>query len=92
MHSSASHRHGEASEESNKETKGLIGSGGWRYDLTGWFHDTFSFRGTFRAEAEDCQPGPIATRRAGAGCRLRHRNAGDGCSTPRGYAGPRCRR
>jgi len=63
MHSSASHRHGEASEESNKETKGLILNGGWRYDLTGWFHDTFSFRGTFRelrqrtANLAQLQPG-----------------------------------
>jgi ubiquinone/menaquinone biosynthesis C-methylase UbiE len=48
MHSFARHRHNSASEASAKETKGLIGSGGWRYDLMGWFHDTFSFRGKFR--------------------------------------------
>ncbi len=44
MHSFARHRPSRA----GKETQGLIESGGWRYDLTGWFHDTFSFRGTFR--------------------------------------------
>jgi ubiquinone/menaquinone biosynthesis C-methylase UbiE len=44
MHSFARHRHGEA-----RETKGLVLNGGWRYDLTGWFHDIFSFRGQWRA-------------------------------------------
>ncbi len=48
MHSFARHRHREASKASAKETKGLVLNGGWRYDLTGWFHDTFSFRGKFR--------------------------------------------
>jgi ubiquinone/menaquinone biosynthesis C-methylase UbiE len=48
MHSFARHRHSEAGKASAKETKGLIGSGGWRYDLMGWFHDTFSFRGKWR--------------------------------------------
>src|SRR5258707_5800156 len=48
MHSFARHRHREASKTSAKETKGLVLNGGWRYDLTGWFHDTFSFRGKFR--------------------------------------------
>ena len=48
MHSFARHRPSRASEASAKETKGLIGSGGWRYDLMGWFHDTFSFRGKWR--------------------------------------------
>src|SRR5260221_10460707 len=48
MHSFARHRHSEASKASATETKGLILNGGWRYDLTGWFHDTFSFRGNFR--------------------------------------------
>ena len=48
MHSFARHRHSEASKASATETKGLILNGGWRYDLTGWFHDTFSFRGKFR--------------------------------------------
>lgn len=48
MHSFARHRHREASTVSAKETNGLILNGGWRYDLTGWFHDTFSFRGKFR--------------------------------------------
>ncbi|HEX6552945.1 MAG TPA: methyltransferase domain-containing protein [Ktedonobacteraceae bacterium] len=48
MHSFARHRHGEASKASAKKTKGLILNGGWRYDLMGWFHDTFSFRGKWR--------------------------------------------
>jgi len=45
------------------ETKGLILNGGWRYDLMGWFHDIFSFRGKFRelrqrtAELARLQPG-----------------------------------
>ena len=45
MHSFARHRHSEASKASATETKGLIGSGGWRYDLMEWFIDTFVFRG-----------------------------------------------
>ena len=48
MHSFARHRHSEASKASAKETKGLIGSGGWRYDLMEWFLDTFLFRGQVR--------------------------------------------
>jgi ubiquinone/menaquinone biosynthesis C-methylase UbiE len=48
MHSFARHRHSSSSEAPAKETKGLILNGGWRYDLGEWFHDTFSFRGTFR--------------------------------------------
>ncbi len=48
MHSFARHRHSEASKASAKETKGLIGSGGWRYDLMEWFIDTFMFRGQMR--------------------------------------------
>ncbi len=48
MHSFARHRHSEASKASAKETKGLIGSGGWRYDLMEWFIDTFVFRGQVR--------------------------------------------
>ncbi len=48
MHSFARHRHSEASKASAKETKGLILNGGWRYDLMGWFCDTFLFRGKFR--------------------------------------------
>jgi ubiquinone/menaquinone biosynthesis C-methylase UbiE len=40
--------HGEASKSSAKETKGLILNGGWRYDLMGWFVDTFLFRGQWR--------------------------------------------
>jgi ubiquinone/menaquinone biosynthesis C-methylase UbiE len=45
MHSFARHRHGEAGKASAQETKGLIINGGWRYDLMGWFIDTFVFRG-----------------------------------------------
>src|SRR5712691_4902894 len=48
MHSFARHRPSRASKASAKETKGLILNGGWRYDLMGWFHDTFSFRGQWR--------------------------------------------
>src|SRR5213078_3935464 len=48
MHSFARHRHSEASKASAKETKGLIGSGGWRHDLMEWFFDTFVFRGQLR--------------------------------------------
>ena len=48
MHSFARHRHSEASKASAKETKGLILNGGWRYDLMGWFCDTFVFRGQAR--------------------------------------------
>src|SRR2546421_3501827 len=48
MHSFARHRHSGASKASTPETKGLIGSGGWRYDLMGWFIDTFVFRGQMR--------------------------------------------
>ena len=45
MHSFARRLHGGASKSSAKETKGLILNGGWRYDLMGWFCDTFLFRG-----------------------------------------------
>ncbi|MDQ2904659.1 MAG: methyltransferase domain-containing protein [Chloroflexota bacterium] len=48
MHSFTRHRPGSASRASAKETKGLVGSEGWRDDLMGWFHDTFSFRGKWR--------------------------------------------
>ena len=48
MHSFARHRPRRASKASAKETKGLVLNGGWHYDLMGWFHDTFSFRGKFR--------------------------------------------
>jgi ubiquinone/menaquinone biosynthesis C-methylase UbiE len=48
VHSFARHRHNAAGEASAKETKGLILNGGWRYDLMGWFQDTFSFRGQWR--------------------------------------------
>lgn len=48
MHSFARRLHGESSKSSSKETKGLILNGGWRYDLMGWFIDTFMFRGQWR--------------------------------------------
>ncbi len=50
MHSSTRHRHGHDSsgEAGVKATKGLVLNDGWRYDLLGWFHDTFSSRGTLR--------------------------------------------
>ncbi len=48
MHSFARHRPSRASKASTKETKGLVLNQGWRYDLMGWFHDTFSFRGQWR--------------------------------------------
>src|SRR5258708_2366778 len=48
MHSFSPHRHREASEASDKETKGLIMKGGWRYDLHGWLTDLFLFRGKVR--------------------------------------------
>lgn len=64
MHSFAQHQHseadqrsavppsrpveGEAGEAPANATKGLILTGGWRYDLHGWFIDTFWFRGQGR--------------------------------------------
>jgi ubiquinone/menaquinone biosynthesis C-methylase UbiE len=48
MHSFAHHRHSSGGEASAKVTKGLIASGGWRYDLMEWFIDTFVFRGQLR--------------------------------------------
>jgi ubiquinone/menaquinone biosynthesis C-methylase UbiE len=48
MHSFARRLHGSASKSSSKEKKGLILDGGWRYDLMGWFIDTFMFRGQWR--------------------------------------------
>lgn len=48
MHSFARHFHGSAGKASAKGTKGLIGSGGWRYDLMERFIDTFVFRGQLR--------------------------------------------
>jgi ubiquinone/menaquinone biosynthesis C-methylase UbiE len=48
MHSFARHFHSFAGKTSAKETKGLMGSGGWRYDLMEWFIDTFVFRGQLR--------------------------------------------
>ncbi len=63
MHLFARHRQRPAGKEAARETKGLILNGGWRYDLMGWFHDTFSFRGQWRklrqrtADLARIQPG-----------------------------------
>ena len=48
MHSFARRLHGSKSKSASKETKGLILNGGWRYDLMGWFVDTFLFRGQWQ--------------------------------------------
>jgi ubiquinone/menaquinone biosynthesis C-methylase UbiE len=48
MHSFSHHRHHSAGAESDKETKGLIGSGGKRYDLHEWLTDIFMFWGKVR--------------------------------------------
>jgi ubiquinone/menaquinone biosynthesis C-methylase UbiE len=48
MHSTARQRHSASGAATAKATKGLILNGGWRYDLMGWFLDTFSFRGQWR--------------------------------------------
>ena len=63
MHSFARRRHNSTDKAPAKETKGLVLSGGWRYDLMGWYHDTFSFRGKLRelrqrtADLARLQPG-----------------------------------
>ena len=63
MHSFARHRPSRASRASTTETRGLVLNQGWRYDLMGWFHDTFSFRGQWRelrqrtATLANLQPG-----------------------------------
>ena len=48
MHSFSPHRHHSAGDASDKETQGLLGSGGWRYDLHEWLTDLFLFRGNVR--------------------------------------------
>lgn len=57
MHSSRRHSHRPAgaaaaneatAPEGTRVTRGLILQGGWRYDLHGWFIDTFRFRGQGR--------------------------------------------
>lgn len=48
MHSPARHHNTTDSRVANKETKGLIMKGGWRYDLHGWLTDIFRFRGQGR--------------------------------------------
>jgi ubiquinone/menaquinone biosynthesis C-methylase UbiE len=66
MHSFARRLHGSKSKSAAKETKGLILNGGWRYDLMGWFVDTFLFRGQWRelrqrtANLASIQPGEQA--------------------------------
>ena len=50
MHSSPRHRHGPSRQAPAQATKGLILAGGWRYDLHGWFFDTFWFRGQVREQ------------------------------------------
>ncbi len=63
MHSFARHHHSSEGEASATETRGLILDRGWRYDLKGWFFDTFMFQGQFRvfrqrtANLADIQPG-----------------------------------
>ena len=44
MHSFARRLHGSVEKSATRGTKGLILNGGWRYDLMGWFVDTFLFR------------------------------------------------
>src|SRR5919199_4046898 len=48
MHSFRHHHHSQPGEASARATNGLIVNFGWRYDLLGWFHDTFMFRGQLR--------------------------------------------
>lgn len=48
MHPSSRHQHSSVGKAPAKETKGLILTGGWRYDLHGWITDIFSFRGQGR--------------------------------------------
>ncbi|HEY7342535.1 MAG TPA: methyltransferase domain-containing protein [Ktedonobacterales bacterium] len=68
MHSSARHRrrNGTAGEAGTKDTSGLVLNDGWRYDLLGWFHDTFSSRGMLRTlrqrtiQFAELQPGEQA--------------------------------
>ena len=77
MHSFARRLHGEASKSSAKETKGLILNGGWRYDLMGWFVDTFLFRGQWRElRQKTANLAQHSTWRTGAGCGLWHWNTG----------------
>ncbi|HEX6541686.1 MAG TPA: methyltransferase domain-containing protein [Ktedonobacterales bacterium] len=48
MHSSTHHHQNRSGESPAQETHGLILNGGWRYDLHGWFTDTFVFLGQSR--------------------------------------------
>jgi ubiquinone/menaquinone biosynthesis C-methylase UbiE len=63
MHSFARHQHNKPRDASGKPTKGLILNDGWRYDVIGWFCDTFLFQGKLRelryktADLAHLQPG-----------------------------------
>ena len=48
MHSFSHHQHGKSGQHDAKATKGLILDSGWRYDLMGWYCDTFLFHGKLR--------------------------------------------
>lgn len=48
MHSFSPYHHHSAGGASDKETQGLLGSAGWRYDLHEWFTDLFLFRSNVR--------------------------------------------
>jgi ubiquinone/menaquinone biosynthesis C-methylase UbiE len=63
MHSFARRFHDKSAEAPAKATKGLILNDAWRYDLGGWFCDTFLFQGQLRemrrrtADLARLQPG-----------------------------------
>jgi ubiquinone/menaquinone biosynthesis C-methylase UbiE len=65
MHSFARHLHGKSSAGATKPTRGLVLNEGWRYDLFGWFCDTFMFQGKLRelrqrtADLAQIQPGDM---------------------------------
>jgi ubiquinone/menaquinone biosynthesis C-methylase UbiE len=48
MHSFARRLHSKSDEGSAPTTKGLILNSGWRYDLIGWYCDTFLYHGKLR--------------------------------------------
>ena len=66
MHSFARRLHNSGDKTTAKATKGLILNGGWGYDITGWFSDTFLFRGQWRElrkrtiDLARIQPGEMA--------------------------------
>jgi len=49
MHAFARRFHNQSAETPVRPTKGLVLNDAWRYDLGGWFCDTFLFRGQLRA-------------------------------------------